>query len=95
MSISELGPGATPGPGARFAPDSPSRRRRADREENLIVNELASRVDDGGRREKWERRLADLWASMDSHGEEEFLARRRRISLLCQLGNCTGGTLTR
>jgi Flp pilus assembly protein TadD len=28
----------------------------------------------------WEQRLADLWAAIDSHGEEEFLARMEKLT---------------
>jgi hypothetical protein len=28
---------------------------------------------------EWERRLADLWASFDDHGEDEFLQRMEAL----------------
>jgi hypothetical protein len=50
---------------------------QADHEENLTLNDSTSQTDAGP---QWEQRLADLWASMDSHSEAEFLARMDRLA---------------
>jgi hypothetical protein len=50
---------------------------QADHEENLTLNDPTSQTDSNA---QWEQRLADLWASMDSHSEEEFLARMDRLA---------------
>jgi Flp pilus assembly protein TadD len=36
---------------------------------------------------QWEQRLADLWAAIDSYGEEEFLARMGKLTAELPAGN--------
>jgi hypothetical protein len=45
--------------------------------EELTMNDSTSRT---GSNADWEQQLAELWASLDSHGEQEFLSRMQELA---------------